>query len=407
MGSRYVPLRRLASINPETLGDDTDPEQAFRYVDISTTGRGLLVEQPQPMTFATAPSRARRVLRNGDTILSSVRTYLRAVWTVRGEEEDLVASTGFVSLRPLPHVDPRFLGWLAQSDAVVEQVVERSVGVSYPAITPFEVGRIKVPCPGLATQRTIADYLDPETARIDALIDKKRRMVDLLEERASVLISTATAARTVQAPSSLPDGWRMVPLRRCFASMDYGIGTPSSDSGEVYVLGMGNVAARRIVGEPGGRVESVDPQLLLRGGDLLFNRTNSLALVGKVARCNDVDRPTTFASYLVRLRAGSLADDRYLNYLLNSQEVLGLARTMALPSIGQANLNPNRYASMRVPLPPLGRQRVIVDLLDHELSIIDRATRLLTRQMELLRERRQALITAAVDGVLGIPGGPA
>src|SRR5271168_2621903 len=121
-----VPLKHLAFLNPETLGEETDPDHSFRYIDIATTGRGVLVAEPQAMTFEASPSRARRVLRPGDTILSTVRTYLRAGWTLRSTDDDLVASTGFVSLRPGAHVDPRFLGWMAQSDFVVEAVVANS-----------------------------------------------------------------------------------------------------------------------------------------------------------------------------------------------------------------------------------------------------------------------------------------
>ena len=193
MNGVLIPLKRLANLNPETLGEETDPDRFFRYIDIGTTGRGTLVDEPKSMTFDSSPSRARRVLRPGDTILSTVRTYLRAVWTVTSKENDLVASTGFVCLRPRSDVDARFLGWLAQSNVVVEEVVARSVGVSYPAVNPSELGLIKVPCPPIPTQQAIADYLDRETARIDNLIAAKQRMVDLLEERLRVAISEATA----------------------------------------------------------------------------------------------------------------------------------------------------------------------------------------------------------------------
>ncbi|MHB8719293.1 MAG: restriction endonuclease subunit S domain-containing protein [Candidatus Dormibacteria bacterium] len=179
----FVPLKHVADLNPETLEETTNPDHAFRYIDIAATGRGDLVTEPESMTFGTAPSRARRVLRTGDTIMSTVRTYLRAVWTLRTGDRDLVASTGFVCLRPRKFMDPAFLGWTVQSDIVVEDVVARSVGVSYPAINPSQVGEIKISTFPVATQRAIADYLDRETARIDALIAAKRRMLELLEER--------------------------------------------------------------------------------------------------------------------------------------------------------------------------------------------------------------------------------
>lgn len=398
-----IPLKHVVQINARTLPETTDPAFEFRYVDIGSVGRGKLVEEPTVTIFANAPSRARRLVRSGDTIISTVRTYLRAAWPIKDPADSLVVSTGFAVLSPGPSLDPNYLGWLVQSDIVVENVVARSVGVSYPAINPAEIGNICVPIPSILVQRTVADCLDAETARIDMLVAKKQRMIELLRESVSASISTATAAHAIEHRGLLPHGWRFVPLRRCFVSIDYGIGTPTLGAGQFAVLGMGNIEPGRIVGDPSGYVNDVDDRLLLKSGDLLFNRTNSLALVGKIALWLGASQPTTFASYLVRLRSSSLAENRYLNYLLNSHEILALARGMALPSIGQANLNPNRYTTMRVPLPPLHVQRAIVASLDHRLTTSEQITKTLNIQIDLLHERRQALINAAVTGGLNVP----
>jgi type I restriction enzyme S subunit len=167
---------------------------------------------------------------------------------------------------------------------------------------------------------------------------------------------------------------------------------------------MGNVSDGRIVGMPGGHVAAVDPVLILREGDLLFNRTNSLALVGKVAYVESLPKPTTAASYLVILRVSGLANARYLNYVLNAAPVLGLARSLALPSIGQANLNPTRYGQMKVLIPSLGQQAEIVERLDEARRQLDIFQDRANRQLRLLRDRRSALITAAVTGQLPLPG---
>lgn len=400
---RTVPLKRIVGINLQTLPETTEPGFEFRYVDIGAVGRGQLISEPEPTFFSAAPSRARRLVRRGDTIVSTVRTYLRAVWPVRDSATDLVVSTGFAVLTPSPSIDPRYLGWLAQSDVVVEEVVARSVGVSYPAINPSDIGTVRVPLPPLARQRAIADYLDRETARIDALIENYERLKEQLRSRLDALISRATCASWVGRGGALPSEWRALPLRRCFGGVDYGIGERSQASGPIAVLGMGNVEPRKVVGEPGGYVELLDDRLLLLPGDLLFNRTNSLVLVGKVAIWFGTDQPTTFASYLVRLRTSSIADPRYLNYLLNTDEVLALARAMALPSIGQANLNPNRYGSLRIPLPSLSVQHRLAGELEVEESKTEALTAKLQKQVLLLAEHRQALITAAITGELNVP----
>jgi type I restriction enzyme S subunit len=180
--AQLVPLKYLVGINERSLGDDADPDAEVRYIDISTVGQGALVTEPQALRFGDAPSRARRLVAAGDTIVSTVRTYLRAVWPVDGETDDLVVSTGFAVLTP-HEVEERYFSWWVRSDIFIEDVVARSVGVSYPAINALDLGSLPVRIPSVAEQRAIADYLDTETARIDALITKKRRMIELLDER--------------------------------------------------------------------------------------------------------------------------------------------------------------------------------------------------------------------------------
>lgn len=401
-----VPLSRVVEINARTLPETTDPDFEFRYIDIGSVGRGNLVADPQSLTFENSPSRARRILRPGDTIVSTVRTYLRAVMRVPDDATDLVGSTGFAVLTAQPQLDSRFLSWFSQSDPFIEGVVARSVGVSYPAISPSDLARLPIPAPDLSTQRAIADFLDAETAHIDALIAKKRQMLRLLEERLAAHVEQRTHASLVaeNKGDSLPDKWRSVVLRRCFRLIQYGISEASREAGAIAVLGMGNVDRGEIVGKPGGFIDEIKSTLLLEPGDLLFNRTNSLALVGKVALVRS-SAAATFASYLVRLRTNGLADSSYLNYLLNTRPVLEQASSMALPSIGQANLNPSRYTSIHVPLPPIQVQRSISGELNKEATIHSKLSKSLIHQTQLLTEHRQALITAAVTGEIEVPGG--
>lgn len=89
----------------------------------------------------------------------------------------------------------RILGLARESDVIVEEVVARSVGVSYPAINPDAIGMIKVGLPSIARQRAIADYLDREAAHIDALIEKLGRELFVLQERRQALITAAVTGQ--------------------------------------------------------------------------------------------------------------------------------------------------------------------------------------------------------------------
>ena len=184
-------------------------------MDIGSVGRGELIENPEQLLFKAAPSRARRLVREGDILLSTVRTYLRAVWPVDSRADQLVASTGFAVLGPGPSIHARYLAWWAQSDHCIEEIVARSVGVSYPAINPDEIGLIGVPALPFEEQQAIADYLDTETARIDALICRKQKLAAALDERKSSIRDAQFRA----AP-----GWRLKHLLA--APMAYGVLVP-------------------------------------------------------------------------------------------------------------------------------------------------------------------------------------
>ena len=116
------PLKRWATLNQDKLSESTDPDYLFRYIDIGAVATGFLTQEPEPMLFGDAPSRARRILCKGDTIVSTVRTYLKAVYFVNEEVHDLVASTGFAVLTPRESVNPELLAFIAQSSSFVGRV---------------------------------------------------------------------------------------------------------------------------------------------------------------------------------------------------------------------------------------------------------------------------------------------
>lgn len=146
-------------------------------------------------------------------------------------------------------------------------------------------------------------------------------------------------------------------------------------------------------------VETVDDKLLVKSGDLLFNRTNSHDQVAKVGIYKGhLGDKVTHASYLVRLRPNHLCIPQYLNYYLNNSAFLSFSRRMAIPSVQQANLNPNRYGRLEIAVPPIEEQFDIVDFLDNELNKLTKLERLLNNQITKLTQYRQSLIHECVTG---------
>ncbi|THF68320.1 MAG: restriction endonuclease subunit S [Sulfitobacter sp. SK025] len=199
-------LKYVATYNDEVLPESTEEDQEIDYVEISGVSLARGIEEVQRVAFGQAPSRARRKVRTGDILVSTVRTYLRAIAKVDDASPDLIASTGFCVVRPSDGVDSGFIGWVAKSEPFVSEVVARSVGVSYPAINASELVNIQVPLPPLETQRRIARFLDEKTAQIDGLIEKKRALLDRLAEKRQAIITRAVTKGLNHDAAMKPSG---------------------------------------------------------------------------------------------------------------------------------------------------------------------------------------------------------
>jgi type I restriction enzyme S subunit len=151
-----------------------------------------------------------------------------------------------------------------------------------------------------------------------------------------------------------------------------------------------------------GGVDSVDSSLLLHAGDLLFNRTNSPDLVGKVGLFVGHESPVTFASYLVRMRPRPNHEPEYLNAVLNDVTFLSITRREAIPSLHQSNLNPTRYGRLHVALPPQGEQQATLQVLQQETGDLIEGIVAARREIDLLREYRTRLIADVVTGKLDV-----
>ncbi|PKH79081.1 restriction endonuclease subunit S [Pseudomonas sp. Choline-02u-1] len=184
------PLKRWVRLNTSTLGEKTNPDFEFRYVDIGSVQTGRLAKELERIRFESAPSRARRVLRRGDTIISTVRTYLKAIWYVSEDADDLIASTGFAVLTPGTSVEPEYLGYVIQSSAFVNRVVANSIGIAYPAIAETVLGRFPVALPSTVDeQQAIVAHIKTESAPLDDAIARTEQEIKLIREYRDRLIA--------------------------------------------------------------------------------------------------------------------------------------------------------------------------------------------------------------------------
>ncbi|MBD2317532.1 restriction endonuclease subunit S [Phormidium tenue] len=309
--------------------------------------------------------------------------------------------------------ETRFLRYILQSASDIGWLDVLCNRATIRHFTVEKFSEFWIAAPSKKEQKLIADYLDRETTQIDNLIAAKEQMLTLLEEKREALISQAVTRGLDPNVSfkrsgldwlgDIPQHWQVCQLKRIWGSNDYGISENIRGDGEIKVLRMTCIEDGIVDLSKGGEVESVDPYLLLRKGDLLFNRTNSLDQVAKVGIVqSDPEQPTTFASYLVRIRSNDLAYPEFLAAYLNSQDFLTFTRKNAIAAIGQANLSPSRYGEIKVAIPPKSEQKEIVDTINKEREKTKELENALTNSIALLKERRSAIITAAVTGQISI-----
>jgi type I restriction enzyme S subunit len=176
------------------LSDTTEPNTEIKYIEVSDVSQELGVKYFESMYFSDAPSRARRIVSEGDVIVSTVRTYLKAIAHIGPEHNKFICSTGFCVVRPIS-ISPQFAKYALASDFFMSEVISRSSGVSYPAINAADLVRVKIAVPPLLEQQAISHYLFTEISALDLAINSQIKLIELLNERRSAIITQAVTGQ--------------------------------------------------------------------------------------------------------------------------------------------------------------------------------------------------------------------
>lgn len=192
-------LKNVCSTNNASLSDKTSKDFEFDYVDIGSVSFELGIHKTEKYTFQNAPSRARKIARLGDIIVSTVRTYLRAIDIINSEEkEKYIYSTGFAILSPSKNILSEFMIYICRSEYFTNQVSIHSTGINYPSINDTALKMINIVMPPLPEQQSIATYLDQKCSEIDALISIKQQKIEKLKDyKKSLIFECVTGKRKV------------------------------------------------------------------------------------------------------------------------------------------------------------------------------------------------------------------
>lgn len=419
-------LKHLAAIRVSTVDKKTAegqiPVRLINYTDVYYHDR-LSPEMELMSASASAAQVAAFRLHEGDVVItkdSETADDIGVPSYVARAAEDMVCGYHLAVLRPhASAVHGRFLYWSMVSDPAREQLAATATGVTRFGLRLDAIGSVELFAPPVTVQRAIADFLDAETARIDTLIAKKRRMIERLTERRKSVVAAGVAglltsfgsrrASTLTWLDSLPDHWDEVGLT-LVARLGSGH-TPSRSRDDWWIesecvipwITTGEVARLRDdrVEYIEGTRERISPTGLENSAaevhpanTVVLSRTASAGYSGIMRY--DMTTSQDFATWT----CGPLLRPRFLLLCLRAMRGDLLGR-LGMGSTHQTIYMPD-IQSLRIPLPSLDEQDEVVDAVWERLTPSGDCEDSLTRQIDLLAERRQALITAAVTGELSL-----
>ncbi len=266
----------------------------------------------------------------------------------------------------------------------------------------------------LHEQLAIVSFLDRETAKIDALISKRERLIELLQEKRTALISQAVTKGldpNVQMKDSgvdwlgeIPAHWDVMRLKwvgKAIIGLTYDPSDLVDEHEGTLVLRASNVSDRKIVLGDNVFVRTEIPErLVTKVGDILIcSRSGSRGLIGKSAKIDEDSAGVTFGVFMTIFRS---PHNDYLFHVSNSKLFDYQSGAFLTSTINQLTLE-NLY-SFEVPVPPLDEQSQIASFLDRETVQIDTLISKVKESIDMLYEYRTALISAAVTGKIDVRG---
>ena len=372
----------------------------------SWTGRPLCQVSSENVESVVSEFRA------GDVLFGKLRPYLAKV---ARPQFNGVSSSELLVLQPAEHSQD-YLFYLLLNESYIKWINMQTYGTKMPRVGPDQVSNSFFPLPPSVEQRAIAGFLDQETAKIDALVAKKERLVELLKEKRIALITQAVTKgldRDVPMKDSgiewlgeIPAHWEVKRLK--FAAK---LGPTPSEltsvdrSMEVSFVPMG------AVGEYGGlklsrakRVADADTgYTYFCEEDVVIAKITPCFENGKGAIATGLLNGIAFGTTELHvLRAGVALETKFLFYLSMGDAFRRLGEAEMYGAGGQKRVPESFIRNLRHPLPPLNEQRAIADFLDWETARIDALVAKVREAIERLKELRAALISAAVTGKIDV-----
>jgi type I restriction enzyme, S subunit len=360
-------------------------------------------------------------LRVGDVLLAKDGSTLGTVNVVRELPRPTTVNSSIAVITPGPRLDPIFLYYALQGTELKSRIAEYRAGMGVPHLFQDDIRRFPLALPPMELQRLIGAYLDAHTAKIDVLSEKQERLIETLAERRQAVISHAVTKGLdpnaamknsgVEWLGQVPEPWLVSSLKRVIARQTSGTSVNAMnvpvEGGEAGVLKTSSVSTgifkpqenKTVLAEDLGRVTCpVIP------GAILVNRANSPERVGAAVVVRG-SFPNLYLSDKLWQILLVDADSLWLYWWLQTATYRDQVAALRVgTSSSMQNLSYEDFREIRIALPSLEVQRSIANALDRETMQIDVLSAKAREMIDELKERRQALISAAVTGKIDVRG---
>ena len=405
-------LKDVAAINAAALPAATDHDYEFDYLEISNVDYHGIVDPNaiEHLRFEDAPSRARRLVAVGSTVISSVRPNLQAVAFLAATPTHFVCSTGFNVVEPhSKKMSPRFVYYHLISENARQYFEAAATGIGYPAIGDKEFSAILVQFPSLPEQQRIAVYLDASCEAIDVAVAAKRRQLDTIEDLRKVIISKAVTqglAPTDKQVSSgkewigpMPAHWRLGKLKHLTSLIVDGTHiTPTYLPSGVPFLRVTDIQEDKIDLNSTKFISEEEHALLCKRskaqrGDVLLSKNGTIGITKVV----DWDWEFSFFVSLCLLRPLTKLNSKYFQYFFESSVVdQQLFESSKKTSV--TNLHLVKIRELLITVPPIKEQERIIQFLDEKCDELGQIKLNISDQIQHLQEYRKSLIHECVTG---------
>lgn len=365
-------------------------------------------------TEEVIPEGISNTFKDNDVLFGKLRPYLAKSWLANFSG---ICSSELLVLRA-KEICPKFLQYYTLTDEFVNQVDSSTYGSKMPRASWEFISLLPIPKCSFDLSIKIANFLDHETVKIDTLITKQEKLIELLKEKRQAVISHAVTKGLnsnvalkdsgVEWLGDVPKHWKISHLK--YIASIYGrIGFRGYtvddivDEGEgALVLSPSNIIGDRFSLEKrtylSWKKYYESPEIMVNNNDILLVKTGST--FGKSTIILKKNEPMTINPQMALIKGVSI-DPRFLTYLFNSNFIKGCIEVSntgsGMPTMTQENIN-----NFIILIPTLGEDKLIADFLDREVDQIELIIKKAESAIQLMQERRTALISSAVTGKIDV-----